>query len=138
MVGKIAQVGDMSGKPFSMDEVEGTVKLTKKVEIPPFCTIQVHGIMKVKGHDKRVNIIVEPKSNGYNPSVVAVVSYAYLNPGSSKINMNLRNLASRSLTVKMKSIVAQVAAANVVPSMLASKNCQGSEENEDKKQDPLT
>ena len=35
--------------------------------------------------------------------------------------------------VKMKSIVAKMAAANVVVPMLASKNSQGLEENEDKK-----
>ena len=61
--GKMVWVGDVSEKPFSLDKVEGTVKLTKTVEIPPFCTIQVHGITKVKDHDKRVNIIVEPKNN---------------------------------------------------------------------------
>ena len=57
------------------------------VEIPPFCMMQVYGITKVKDHDKRVNIIVEPKNNGYNSSVVAVPSCAYLKPGSSMINM---------------------------------------------------
>ena len=47
--------------------------------------------------------------------------------------MSLRNLTSRSITVKVKSKVAQLAAANGVPYMLASKNPQGSEENEDKR-----
>ena len=130
---KMAQVGDVPEKTFSLDKVEGTVKLTKMVEIPPFCTIQVHGITEVKDHDKRVNIIVEPKNNGYDPSVVAVPSYAYLKSGSSKINMSLRNLTSRSIMVKVKSIVAQVAAANVVPSMLTPKIPQKSEENKDKR-----
>ena len=91
----------------------------------------------MKGNDKRVNIIVEQKNNGYNPSVVAVPIYAYLKPGSSKVNMSLRNLTSRSIMVKAKSIVTQLAAGNVVPSILASKNLQGSEENEDKEQCPL-
>ena len=104
------------------------MKLTKTVEISQFCTIQVHGLTKVKGHDKRVIIVVEPKNNGYSPSVVAMPSYANLKPGSSNVNMNLRNLTSRSIMVKTKSmvkaksIVAQVAATNIVPSMLTSKN----------------
>ena len=89
--------------------------------------------MKVKNHDKRVNVIVEQKSEGYNPSVVAVASYTYLKPGSSKINMRLRYLTSRSIMVKAKSIVAQLAAANVVPSMLTPKIPQESEENSDKR-----
>ena len=87
----------------------------------------------MKDHDKRVNNIVEPKNNGYNPSVVAVPSYAYIKPDSRKVNMSLRNLTSRSIMVKEKSIVAQLAAANVIPSMLLSKHPQGLEENKDKR-----
>ena len=101
------------------------------VEITPFCTIHVHGITKVKGHDKRVNITVEPKNNGYNFLVVAVPSYTCLKPGSSKTDMSLRNLTSKSIMIRAKSIVAQLVAANAVPSMLASKNPQESKENED-------
>ena len=89
--------------------------------------------MRVKGLDKRVNIIVEPKNNGYSPLVVAIPSYACFKPGSSKINMSLQNLTSRSIMIKEKSIVAQLAAAHVVPFMLPSKNLQESEENVDKK-----
>ena len=77
-------VEDKSKETFSLNQVEGTVKLTKTVEILPSSTIQVHGIMKVKGHDKRVNLIVEWKSSVCNSFVVAVPSYANLRPGSSK------------------------------------------------------
>ena len=52
LAGKMARVGDVPEKTFSLDKVEGTVKLTKTVEIPPFCPIQVHRITKVKDHDK--------------------------------------------------------------------------------------
>ena len=83
LVVKMAQVGDVPEKTFSLDKTEGAVKFTKTVEIPPFCTIQVHGITKVENHDKRVNIIVEPKNKGYNSSIVTVPSYAYLKPGSN-------------------------------------------------------
>ena len=47
--------------------------------------------------------------------------------------MSLRNLISRSIMGKAKSIVAQMAAANVVPSMLTPKIPQESEENKDKR-----
>ena len=123
----MSQVGDVSEKTFSLDKVEEMVKLTKMLELPPFSTIQVHGIMKVKGHDKRFDLVVEPKNNGCNTSIVAVPSYANLKPGSSKVNMSLRNLTSKSITVKAKSIVAQVATDNVVPPMLTPKNPQESE-----------
>ena len=42
--------------------------------------------------------------------------------------MSLGNLTSKSITVKAKSIVAQLTVANAVPSMLAPKNPQESEE----------
>ena len=87
----------------------------------------------MEDHDKRVNIIVEPKNNGYNPSLVDVPSYACLKPGSSKINMSLMKLTSKSIMIKAKSIVAQLVAAIAVPTMLASKNPQESEKNEDEK-----
>ena len=109
------------------------MKLTKTLEIPLFQTIQVHGITKVNSHDKRVNIIVEPRNNGYNSSVVVVPSYACLKLGSSKVSMSLRNLTNKSIMIKAKLIVAQLAAANAVPTMLASRNPQESEENVDKK-----
>ena len=85
----MALVEDKLRKPFSLDQVDGPVKLAKTVEIPLFSTIQVRGITKVKGHEKRVNIIVEPKSNVYNSMVTAVSSYAHLKPASSKVSMSL-------------------------------------------------
>ena len=57
---------------------------------------------KVKDHDKKVNIIEGPAKNRPNSSVVAVPSYTTLKPGSSKINMNIRNLTSRKVMVKAK------------------------------------
>ena len=113
--------------------VDRTVKLTKMVEIPPLSTIQVHGIMKVKGNDKRVNIVVKPKSNECNPSVVAIPSYTNLKPGSNKVNISLRNLISRSIMVKAESLVAKMVASNVISPMLVSKTPQGIEEKGDKK-----
>ena len=103
------------------------------MEIPPFSTIQIHEITKVKGYDKRVNLIVELKSNVCNSSVVAIPNYVNLRPGSSKVNMSLKNLTSRSQTAKVKSIVDQVAIANVVPPMLIPKNPQELEKQKDKR-----
>ena len=88
--------------------------------------------MKVKGHAKRVNLIVEPKSNVCNPSVVIVPSYANLRQVSSKVSMSFRNLTSKDITVNAKLIVAQVATANVVPAMLTPKNYQDSEKQDER------
>ena len=92
---------------------------------------------KVKGHNKKVNLIVEPIKNKPNSSVVAVPSYTILNPGSSKVNLNIGNPTSRKITVKAKSIVARVAAANVVPSLFAQEHSQKTDEWLDKRIEPL-
>ena len=70
---------------------------------------------RVKGHNKTVNIIVEPPKNRPNSSVVAVSSYTTLKPGCCEVNMNIRNLTSRKIMVKAKSIIARVTAANLIP-----------------------
>ena len=74
---------------------------------------------RVKGHNKKVNIIVEPTNNRPNSSVVAVPSHTTLKPGFSKVNMNIKNLTSRKIMVKPKSIIAR---ANVIPPILAQEN----------------
>ena len=68
--------------------------------------------------------------------MVAVPSYTILKPGSSKVDMNIRNPTSRKITVKAKSIVARVAAANEVPSMVAQEHSQKTEEQLYKRIDP--
>ena len=62
----MARVVDKLEKIF-LEKVDRTVKLMKTVEIPPFGTVQVHGITEVNGHDNRDNLIVELKNNGCNP-----------------------------------------------------------------------
>ena len=75
---------------------------------------------------RELNLIAEPNNNTYNSSVVVAPSYANSRPGSSKVNISLRNPTSRNFTVKAKLIVAQVATANVVHPMLTPKNLQES------------
>ena len=87
LTGKMAQIRNETGKDFCHDKVEGTIKLTKTIEIPPFRTKQIQGMTKVKGHNRKVNIIVEPVKNGLNTSIVAVPSYTSLKPGPSKVNV---------------------------------------------------
>ena len=60
--------------------------------------------------------------NGLNSLVVAVPSYTILKPGSSNVNMNIRNLTSRKMMVKAKLIMTGVAAANVITPFLAQEN----------------
>ena len=102
---------------FNLDKVDGTVKLTKSIQIAPHQTVHVQGLSKVRGHDKRVNTITEPLES--SKSIVAVPSYSILKPGSSKVQVCLQNLSNTPIKLKAKTVVARVAAANVVPAMLA-------------------
>ena len=48
-------------------------------------------------------------------------SYACLKSGSSRVFGSLRNLTGRTVTIKSKTVVAKLAAANVVPPKLVLK-----------------
>ena len=76
---------------------------------------------KVKNHRKRVNVITEPPEHSYAHNVVTNPSYVCLKPGSSRVSVSLRNLTGRTVTIKPKTVVAKLAAANVVPPKLAPK-----------------
>ena len=76
------------GTDFSLDQVKGDIKLTKDVTIKPFEVIRVQGISKIKKHQKRVHVMVEPKDS-HSGVVSAIPSYSQLKPGSSKISVGL-------------------------------------------------
>ena len=48
---------------FDLDSVKGNVKITKKIILKPFETIQVSAQSSVKGHYKLVNVITERLTN---------------------------------------------------------------------------
>lgn len=92
--------------------------------IKPFEVVRVQGITKVKGHHKQVHTIVEPKVL-YSGVVLAIPSYSQLKPGSSKVSVGLRNYSCRTVTIRAKSVVATISAANVIPGKLAAKESGG-------------
>ena len=53
--------------------------------------------------------------------------------GSSRVSIGLRNLSCKSVTIKSKTIVATVAAANLVPFSMAP-NLEGEDKGELRKQ----
>ena len=75
----------------------------------------------VKGHDKNVNVLTQSVGCSHCGSVTAVDSYACLKPGLGKIPVSLCSLTSRSMYLKLKTVIAKVATANTVPTMLAQK-----------------
>ena len=56
-----------------------------------------------------------------------------LKPGSSRVSIGLRNLSCKSVAIKSKTVVATVAAANLVPFSMAS-NFKGEDKEELRKQ----
>ena len=117
-----------------MDKVKGDVKLTKKVKLEPFKTVHVTAMSKVVGHELRVNIITEPNDKYSTGAVVAKPSLTNLKPGSSKVQCTLRNNTARSITLAARTPIAKLAAANVVPQMLAPKR-RDTEKGKSKKED---
>ena len=53
--------------------------------------------------------------------VVPVNSYLVLHPGSSRVQVAIRNMTCKELKLKLKISVAKMRAANSVPNMLAPK-----------------
>ena len=79
---------------FDLDQVKGKVKLTKKITLAHFETIQVSAKSSIRGHYKRVLIIME-KLNANTDSVVEPVNrYSVLHPGSDRVQIVLRNLSA--------------------------------------------
>ena len=108
-------------KEFTLDQVKGDLKITKVLTLASFEMANVLTQSKVKNHRKRVNAITEPPEQTYAPDVVTNPGYAYLKPGSSRVSVSLRNLIGRKITIKPKTVVAKLAAANVIPLKLAPK-----------------
>ena len=104
---------------FDLNKVQGHVKLTKPVTIAPFQTVCVSGLTECNQHFKRVNVIVEPDPNKDYESAIPIHGYTTLKPGSSRVSIGLRNHSCRTVTINEKTIIAKVAAANVVPHSLA-------------------
>ena len=77
---------------FDLDQVKGKVKLTKKVTLTPFETIQVSAKSSVRGHYKRVLVIMEKLNTNANSAIEPVNIYSILYPGSDRVQIALRNL----------------------------------------------
>ena len=96
----------MNPKAFSLNKVEGDVKIMRNVTLGPFETCHVHTITKMGGHEQRVNMAIDPPSDPYSGTVITIPSYTHLKPGSSQTEVWLHNLSGKTVTQKAKSIIA--------------------------------
>ena len=76
-----------------LDKVNGDVKLTCTIKIPPY---QTSGITRVTEHVKRVNIVTEPRDQ----DEYTVPCYSYMRPGSRRASVVMRNLTNQTIEIK--------------------------------------
>ena len=104
---------------FDLGKIKGKVKLTKKVVIPPFATMHVSGITKIQGHTQNINVMTEVPDNWAREGFLPMPTYSQLKTGSRRVDVILKNISCVPKTIKARSVIGVVTAANIVPPMLA-------------------
>ena len=110
---------------FDLDNITGSVQITKDLSLQPFENVTISGLLKglVKrsAYFKRVNVALEPMEQhkeGEGP-YCAVPAYTFLKPGSNRVEVMLKNITAQLITIKSGEKVAKIEPANTVPHMLA-------------------
>ena len=103
VLGSGAACTKMNPKGFSLNKVEGDVKIMRNVTLRPFETCHVHAITKAGGHEQRVHMAIDPPSEPYSEAVITIPSYTHLKPGSSQTEVCLHNFSGKTVTLKAKS-----------------------------------
>ena len=129
----ISKSAKVTEPEFDLDTITGKVKLTKSVIIAPFETIQVPGLAECHTHFKRVHVMTDASEKFKHEAIKPICVYSTLKPGSSRVSVGLRNISCKSVTTKLKTVVAKVMAANVV-SFSVAPNLEGEGKKELKKQ----
>ena len=85
------------------------------MKIPTFQTVITEGLMKVKGHQKCVHVLVEPSPKCM--SVFVPGNTSEIIPGEWGVAVVFRNLSGSEVTLEPHTEVGKVTAANIVPSI---------------------
>ena len=117
----VAKNAKITSTAFLLEQVKGPVRTTKAITLNPFETLSISAQSTVRGHHKRVHVVTERVQKNPGPAVVSVNGYSVLHPGSSRVQVALRNLTAKAVTIRPKAIVATISAGNEVPKMLAPK-----------------
>ena len=119
---------ETSGKEtFKLQEVKGSVHSTGTLKLKPFEVVTVSGVMKgparESGFYKRVNVALEPieEQKSGRSCLSSVPGCTYLKLGSNRVQVMLKNMSARMVTVHPEDRLDNFEAANVVPHMLAPK-----------------
>ena len=107
----------MRDSEFDLEMIKGNVRITKQVTFGPFKTKHVLGLTECNTHYKKV--VTEASEKFQHGAVKPICTYSELKPGSSRVAIGLRNFSCRSVTLRPKTVVAKVSAANIVPFSVA-------------------
>ena len=102
--------------------VNGPIKLTKDVVLEAGETVKVNGLSQLKGNVKRLHVVAEPirdKGGSEVPQVVTIPTYSVCMPGSQKVTVMLRNVTNDAITLRKGRVIAELAAANLIPNKVA-------------------
>ena len=111
----MVQVGEQPpGKRFRLEDAEGPVAASKAIIVPPFETIKVQGITKIRGHVKGVHVMTEAPEKEYSNSVLTTRAYTELKAGSTRVGVCLRNMTPRTVKIPAKTVIGRVCAANIM------------------------
>ena len=125
----ISKLVNVKEPEFDLDKIKGKVKLTKLITIAPFETVQVPGLTECTQHFRRVHVMTEVSDKFRHDVIRPICVYSDLKPGSSRVMVGLRNLSCKSVTIKSKTVVVKVSAANLIPiSMAPNLEGEGKEE----------
>ena len=72
----------------NLDKVESNVIATKRTATPPLETIEAKGVTKMKGHTKRVIVVIEPMDKLHIGATQGV--YTGLKPVSSRVGIFIK------------------------------------------------
>ena len=103
-----------------INQVGHYVMLTQKVTLAPMQVHKTVGITKIPILSKRLNVMTELLlAHEAIEGVKAITSYETFKQGGNRVIIGLQNMTREKITLKKGTKVTRVAAANIVPHMLA-------------------
>ena len=122
-----ADDSDESKPSFDLAQVNGSVHLTQDLSLLPFEDVTLKGLLKghvkCSGYIKRVYVALEPleQHKEGQGTFCAVSANTFLKPSSNRVEVMLKNITARPITINQGVKVAVIEAANAVPKVLAPK-----------------
>ena len=102
-------------------QIQGDIKTTREITIPPLGTVHIKGMTKERCQSKRVHVMTQAPAKCYSEQVMTTSTYTELRPDSSKVTICVRNLSAKPMTIPAKTSIESVSTANIIPPMLAPK-----------------